>query len=661
MHSTSVIIPALNEEETIGKVLSDLKSVGLDSILVVDNGSTDRTQQIASENGAVVISEPQKGYGKACLTGIANLPSSAKWVLFCDADGSDDPQDIRLLLEQREQADFIVGNRRATEEGKSNLTPVQNFGNWLSGTLMRLGWSGKGFQDLGPLRLIKRETLEQLQMQDENFGWTVEMQAKILEQKVSYVEVPVNYRPRQGGVSKISGNFSASFSAGRIILSTLGSLWLQKSSVQRLFGILTALFLVIGCAWMGLKGDPASAEKGGHFLIGVLLCLSGFLCSLTVLRWQWSFLFGLAILCRILLLPMPPGDDIWRYLWEGKIQLNGYNPFNVAPNDESLSALRTSWWPLINHPAVTAIYPPLTQLIFRSLAAISCSVLFFKIIFLIADVFTGVLLYRQFGNRAAFYLLNPIVIYSFSGGGHYDSLMILALVASWILFKKNLLLSLFLLGVAVAIKASPLILLPYLGVIFLKEFFQNTNKLDTFKRYSIGLVALLSIPVISYFLFSALVGFPEQLAPAEFSQDARTASLVPWIMEFFNDTVDPIPNQKFALYAMIGISVFSLLSRKISENALAAFALLFAFSPMLHAWYACWMIPFFCERKYRSWGVGLSITIFLYFLLPWRYNSDQGWVIKDVERIILWIPLVGLIFNAALLRLTQLSRIVKGT
>jgi len=272
--------------------------------------------------------------------------------LFCDADGSDDLSDLSPFWEHLESSDFILGNRRATESGRGNLTAVQNFGNWLSGFLMKLGW-GKGFSDLGPLRLIRRDALTALHMQDENFGWTVEMQAKALDQKLKATEIPVNYLPRQGGTSKISGNFKASCQAGTIILSTLGKLWLERSMTQRLLTFLSILFLLIGSAVMGLLGDPASAEKGAYFFLGAGLMCVGFLLSCLRNNWSIVWLFPVAILARLLLLPMPPGDDIWRYIWEGLIQAEGHNPYNTPPLSPELSHLRTEWWHLINHPHVT--------------------------------------------------------------------------------------------------------------------------------------------------------------------------------------------------------------------------------------------------------------------------------------------------------------------
>ena len=230
LQSICVIIPVRNEEESIADVVSALRALGLQIIRVVDNGSSDRSASRAKAAGAEVLREPKPGYGQACWTGLQDLPDSTEWILFCDGDGSDDPDDIPAFLEAVLQKnpgpDFVVGDRRATESGKAALTPIQNFGNVLASTLIHWGW-GMQYQDLGPLRLIRRSALEAMKMQDRGFGWTVEMQIRALELGLNIQELPVNYRPRQGGQSKISGTIMGSFKAGTTILKTVGHLYGQ--------------------------------------------------------------------------------------------------------------------------------------------------------------------------------------------------------------------------------------------------------------------------------------------------------------------------------------------------------------------------------------------------------------------------------------------------
>jgi glycosyltransferase involved in cell wall biosynthesis len=222
---TAVIIPALNEEAALPDVLHNLRGLGLNWIRVVDNGSTDRTAAVAREHRAEVLSEPFRGYGAACWRGMQELHPEIGWILFCDADGSDDLSELPRLFEAAAAGtELILGDRRATIEGRQAMTPQQNFGNALATSLIALGWRHR-YRDLGPLRLISRSALDRIAMRDRGFGWTVEMQVRAIEEGVRAVEIPVGYRRRQAGRSKISGTLIGSLRAGSVILSTLGKLW----------------------------------------------------------------------------------------------------------------------------------------------------------------------------------------------------------------------------------------------------------------------------------------------------------------------------------------------------------------------------------------------------------------------------------------------------
>jgi glycosyltransferase involved in cell wall biosynthesis len=227
--STLAIIPALNEEASISNVLSTLRSWSLAGVRVVDNGSTDNTIAIAEDKGAEVIREAIRGYGSACWTGMQNLPDGIEWILFCDADGCDDLWGLAPFFEAAASGDdLVLGNRNLLPQSRASLTWPQRFGNALAGWLIWLRW-GTRFGDLGPLRLIRRASLERLQMEDRGFGWTVEMQAKAAALKLKTREIPVSYFPRRGGKSKISGTVSGTIKAGSVILGTVAKLWLRKS------------------------------------------------------------------------------------------------------------------------------------------------------------------------------------------------------------------------------------------------------------------------------------------------------------------------------------------------------------------------------------------------------------------------------------------------
>ena len=222
--SCLVVIPALNEEETVAGVVHNLHRRGFERIRVIDNGSTDTTASRARVAGAEVLTEPRCGYGRACRRGLENIPPGIAWILFCDADGSDDLDDVDLMIAAAEHADLVLGNRFATKVGCEAMTSVQRLGNRLISKLIERGW-GFRFADFGPLRLIRRQALDDIDMRERGFGWNVVMQIRALEAGLRIKEVPVRYRPRQGGRSKISGNAFGAICAGFGILQAIVRLY----------------------------------------------------------------------------------------------------------------------------------------------------------------------------------------------------------------------------------------------------------------------------------------------------------------------------------------------------------------------------------------------------------------------------------------------------
>ena len=224
---TLAIIPARDEEGSTGAVVARLLSAGIRQVRVIDNGSSDRTAAVASSAGAEVLREPVAGYGRACWRGLQNLPDWVEWILFCDADGSDDLSQLPAFFLAAREADFVLGARQPLPDGRSVLTAPQRFGNALSTTLIRLGW-GFRYHDLGPFRLIRRQALEDIGMRDRSWGWTLEMQVRSVESKLRIVELPVTALPRSAGRSKISGSITGSFRAGVVILSMLARLYWRR-------------------------------------------------------------------------------------------------------------------------------------------------------------------------------------------------------------------------------------------------------------------------------------------------------------------------------------------------------------------------------------------------------------------------------------------------
>jgi len=648
-----VIIPMRDEEATIAGVIQDLRSYGLSRIRTIDNGSRDRSAEIAATAGAEVLFEPEAGYGQACWRGLQDLSADIDWILFCDGDGSDDLTCLPTFFRLRQQYDLILGDRRGTPQGKAVMTPIQHFGNVLSGWLIKLGW-GHQYRDLGPLRLIRRRELELIAMEDRGFGWTIEMQVRALEEGLKIIEIPVNYRPRQGGKSKISGTISGSFQAGTIILSTLGKLYWQKYSSrhsaisifspyssleQRLLQPrysyllwISALCLLIGAIAIAPYGDFRSPTNVVNFAYGIVVMCLGFICSWRLKSLSWLWFWAVAIATRMILLPMYPGDDIWRYLWEGTIQNLGFNPYELAPNARELIPYRLEWWSQINHPRVSAIYPPLTQLGFRGLAAISPSFILFKSSFAIADLLTCWLLTKRFTYaESAFYAWNPLVIYSFAGGGHYDSWFILPLVAGWILWSKNKsIASGVLVGASIAVKWISLPILGFMSWIALLGINFKTALM-------VAVAGILPICLTSLAFCS-----PDScsLIPTSsvFVSHGRSAEFLPRFLA--NWHYSTTTNSIFALPLGLIIVWLCWRVRDLQQMAIAFFAALLTISPIVHAWYFTWIIPFAVGTG--NWGVRLvSISAFVYFVLPYRQGlGNYNWQLTEFETWLLWLPFV---------------------
>ncbi|MEP5341694.1 MAG: glycosyltransferase family 2 protein [Algibacter sp.] len=224
-----VIIPAYNEADSIAHVINDIPSV-VDEVIVISNNSTDNTEVNAQNAGATVLFETRKGYGYACLKGmnyIAKQNIKPDIVVFLDGDYSDYPEELTKIIAPilNDNMDFVIGARVKQLREDGSMTPQQVFGNWLATFLMSLMFRAK-FTDLGPFRAIKYDKLLALNMEDKTYGWTVEMQLKAIKQKLSYIEIPVNYRNRIG-VSKVSGTVKGSIFAGIKILG-----WIFKYSFK---------------------------------------------------------------------------------------------------------------------------------------------------------------------------------------------------------------------------------------------------------------------------------------------------------------------------------------------------------------------------------------------------------------------------------------------
>src|SRR5688572_5948221 len=421
---------------------------------------------------------------------------------------------------------------------------------------------------------------------------------------------------------------------------------LRWSQLLRFAGALIAL--ILGCASLNLFDDWTLEEMPVKFVAAGMLCGIAYFAAVANFpaavrpRIQSGIFWAVAIILRLVVLPIEPGDDFWRYQWEGKIQQAGFNPYVHPPDDPQVESVRAEFpaWDKINHRDVRAIYPPGAELIFAALSRISDSPLFYKFLFTAADLATIALLLRLLGGapryaHAAWYAWNPLVVYCFAGSAHFDSLMILPMTAG-ILFLTRVetetdsrrkwwfaLAASAAFGVAISVKLVPVLLL--LCCVF------------ALRLRAITLVVSVAVPA----LLSLLYGYPEIPiwdSLRQFAHVTRLNDLFWWLIE---ETVWPNPRQKNYHYNVIIVICVVLLSllffRNWKRGMLWALGIALVLSPVLHPWYCTWILPLAAWRRSLTWPV-LSISLFAYFLfwnerlflLPWR---AEPWM-----RLIIIVP-----------------------
>ena len=356
-----------------------------------------------------------------------------------------------------------------------------------------------------------------------------------------------------------------------------------------------------------------------------------------------------AIALRIVALPLEPGDDLWRYQWEGKVQNAGFNPYVLAPNDEQLIPVRAQFadWSRVNHRDYSAIYPPGAELCFAALGRFTAGPLAYKLLFAVADLAAIAVLLRLIGGStrfadAAWYAWNPLVVYSFAGAAHFDSLMILPMLAGIHFCTRSqaatepsarwryAILGAVAMGFAISIKLIPVLLLPVCAF--------------ALGRRALALSISLAIPAA----LSLPFGFPHVAiwnSLGRFIYVTRLNDIFWWIIE---DTVWPNPHQKnyhynvIIIVAVLVVSVFFF--RNWKRGLLWVMGTALVLSPVLHPWYVTWILPFAAWRRVDGWQV-LSVTVFAYylfwderlFLLPWH---SEPWL----RGFILIPPIVAAFF-----------------
>jgi hypothetical protein len=367
------------------------------------------------------------------------------------------------------------------------------------------------------------------------------------------------------------------------------------------------------------------------------------------LRTQAIIFWSVAILLRLLALPLAPGDELWRYQWEGKIQQAGFNPYVQEPDSPHLAAVREKFdtWYKINRREFHTSYPPGAELLFAGLSRISGSPLLYKLLFTAADLAAAAVLLRLIGGAsrfatAAWYAWNPLVVYAFAGSAHFDSLMILPMIAGILLLtrveeadtspRKWLLafVAAALFGIAISIKLIALLLLPLCAV--------------ALRRRALALVVSLAIPTV----LAMLYGFPQihvWNSLSDFAYSTRLNDLFWWTIE---ETVWPNPRQKNYHYNVVivvaVICVSLVFVRNWRRGLLWVMGTVLVLSPVLHPWYCTWIIPLAAWRRVDPWQM-LSVTLFAYYLfwnerlfsLPWH---SELWL----RGIITLPPLIAMLF-----------------
>ena len=405
----------------------------------------------------------------------------------------------------------------------------------------------------------------------------------------------------------------------------------------------SALLLIGGALMMRPHGDLFDLANLRSFWLAAAVMGAGFALSWSLASVPRALFWGGGASPRARAAGMEPGDDIWRYLWEGGIQLQGFSPYALPPDAAALEALRAPWWPQINHPGTTAIYPPLAQLLFRLHAAVAQQALLFKLSFTAADLTICGLLAARFGAaRTALYAWNPLVIYSISGGGHYDSWFLLPLVAAWLLAERtsaprgpraeawvDLLL-----GLSVALKW---ITVPLLVQRAWSRWRHTRRPGPALSTALLGLAPL----VLGASLFCGLNSCPLVPTGSSFVRHGRSAEWLPhWISQLWPWTL-----QTNAVHGLLLLLVVGVLLAGRAPLGVFAWRYLLALlllSPVVHAWYFIWLMPFAVPSQ--NWGARLvSLSAFVYFVLPSRVPD---WQLTTPERLLLWLPLLlGLLLS----------------
>jgi len=402
------------------------------------------------------------------------------------------------------------------------------------------------------------------------------------------------------------------------------------------FLFFSTTFLILGAMLISPNGNVADAATLHKFWFGTGVMGIGFALSWKLHQTPNVWFWGVAITTRLLLLPMIPGLDVWRYLWEGYIQTLGFSPYHFAPNALELEPYRTEWWSQIDFLDVSAIYPPITQLGFRLLATIAPNLILFKVTFILSDLLVCGLLSRRFGTvQSTLYAWNPMIIYSFAGGAHYDSWFILPLVAAWLMFDRepslrhsfDWVLSALWVGVSVAVKW---VSLPMLGFLV----WRSLRQLKFWQALCIVIIGVFPM-ILAVLPFCQSKSCPLIPTSSVFVSYGRSAEFIPhfvakvWQPSLQTNAIYLFPLALFVLW-------LTLRSTRFQQFAEWYWFGLLTLTPIIHFWYFTWIVPFAVPSQ--NWGVRLvSLSAFVYFVLPSRVPD---WRLMESERLFLWLPFI---------------------
>lgn len=645
-NTIAVVIPALNEEQSIGRVLKAMPAE-IDVVVVCDNGSTDRTAKVAAECGAVVVYEPKRGYGAACLRALAELGHNPpEIVAFIDADFSDDPLELLKVIHPvaHSESELCIGSRNTGLADAGSLTPVQRFGNWLSTGLIDLFW-GVRFTDLGPMRAITWDTLQQIGMRDTTFGWTVEMQLKAAKLKAPCTEVPVHYRNRIG-VSKVSGTVKGSIKAGSKILYTIAA-----QSGYQIAACLSTLGIVIGALLVASAPANSNTHAAVVFSISAsalwlllaysIFKLNGIQAKLTRMLVVAGVVGHIALAPSIGLLT----DDQYRYEWDGRLMVAGASPYSVVPVSDSLQSFRGAsiLYSKVVLPdqlpfaTVKTIYPPAAQSWFqvqqyshRLFSPLLGGVTAWKLptLFAIAmSLVLGALLLKKSALSSSYILpvlLSPLLLIHGTADAHIDVAMVMFGIAA-VLSLRTPIGSGLLWGWAALMKFIPLLFLPILA-----WQFRGAN------RFVVVLLVLMTVATGYVVLAPTATQGSLSMFIASWESNGAFFRL---LKVFASDDVARM--LVGGVFAILSVTSFAVVKNKIHA---AVFIMMFmgVMSPVLHPWYLLpllFTLPFFPLRS--AWLLCATITLSGVFYLG--YKNSGMWVEHPAIVAIEFIPVVWLL------------------